>query len=328
MLSKKMRMAIAMMFIASNVAFADEVTEVYIEGQHVVIDIPYFEIIDTHENEAGKVRLISEVEFAPLSFEVDWSTFQEVPLKSDRICTQMLVNPEGHERHKVFSDIADAKLYIEHNATDEDTGVHGTFDDHGWSELCVYDPSGKQVMVIKPQGQLKDLTMAQFFFESREPPNDEYSIADLLMDFPEGDYEVRGISFDGTILVGTAYFTHNIPEEPTITSPVLVEDEEDVEDAVVSINNMVVRWEPVTRTISGEPITITGYEVIITNENPDTEDPHGFSRPIFDVHVPPTRNSLSVPVEFLESDTVYELEVLALEESGNQTISLGFFKTE
>ena len=36
----------------------------------------------------------------------------------------------------------------------------------------------------------------------------------------------------------------------------------------------------------------------------------------------------AVPVEFLEPDTVYELEVLALEESGNQTITVGFFKTE
>ena len=45
------------------------------------------------------------------------------------------------------------------------------------------------------------------------------------------------------------------------------------------------------------------------------------------MHVPPTLNSLRVPVEFLEADTVYELEVLALEVSGNQTISVGFFKT-
>jgi hypothetical protein len=33
--------------------------------------------------------------------------------------------------------IADAKLYIEYMSTDGDLGVHGLFDDHGWSELCV-----------------------------------------------------------------------------------------------------------------------------------------------------------------------------------------------
>ena len=33
-------------------------------------------------------------------------------------------------------------------------------------------------------------------------------------------------------------------------------------------------------------------------------------------------------MEFLEPNTVYELEVLALERSGNQTISVGFFMTD
>ena len=65
--------------------------------------------------------------------------------------------------------------------------------------------------------------------------------------------------------------------------------------------------------------------MIITKEVQD--DPHGFSRPTDDVHVPASVNSLSVPAEFLESNTVYELEVLALEKSGNQTISVGFFNT-
>ncbi len=77
--------------------------------------------------------------------------------------------------------------------------------------------------------------------------------------------------------------------------------------------------------MDGGPVDITGYEVIVTKE--DFNDPHGFSKPIYDVHVLPTVNSLSVPVEFLEPGTVYELEVLALEVSGNQTISVGFFQT-
>ncbi len=72
-------------------------------------------------------------------------------------------------------------------------------------------------------------------------------------------------------------------------------------------------------------MSITGYEVIVTKEEHD--DPHGFSRPIYDVHVPPDVGALPVPKRFLEPHTVYELEVLALEEGGNQTISVGFFVT-
>lgn len=214
--------------------------------------------------------------------------------------------------------IATAKLFIEHNATDQDTGVHGAFDDVGWSRLCVFDPTGRQVLGVKPEGQLGDLTLGGIFFESREPPNSEFSLADLKAAFPQGRYEVRATSFDGRGLTGFATFTHDIPAEPLITSP--------LEDAVVSVNNLAIEWNDVTATIDGRAITITGYEVIITKDVRD--DPNGFSRPTFDVHVPPDRNRLSVPVEFLESHTTYELEVLALEKSGNQTISVRFFKTQ
>jgi len=214
--------------------------------------------------------------------------------------------------------IATAKLIIEYNATDDDIGVHGAFDDHGWSELCVYGPNGRQVLAVKPQAQLKTLTMAGIFFESREPPRTEFSFEDLKANFPEGQYQVRAISFDGKGLTGSATFTHDVPAPPTVASP--------LEGAVVPITDLVVEWEDVTETIDGDPVTITGYEVIVTKVN--HTDPHGFSRPIFDVHVPADRNTLAVPVEFLESGTEYELEVLALEVSGNQTITVSFFTTE
>jgi hypothetical protein len=88
----------------------------------------------------------------------------------------------------------------------------------------------------------------------------------------------------------------------------------------------VISWADVTETVDGGPVTITGYEIIITKV--DHSDPHGFSRPTYDVHVPADRNTLAVPPEFLEPGTEYELEVLALEVSGNQTITVSFFVTE
>lgn len=221
--------------------------------------------------------------------------------------------------------IATAKLIIEYNATDNDIGVHGAFDDHGWSELCVYDPNDMQVLAVKPQSQLKDLTMAGIFFESREPPGEEFSFEDLKAKFPEGQYQVRGVTFEGKGLTGSATFTHDVPVPPTITSPTIGE-EENVEEAVVSSTDLVIEWQDVTETVDGGPVAITGYEVIVSKVEHD--DPHGFSQPIVDVHLPADQNALSVPVGFLEPGTVYELEVLALEESGNQTITVGFFKTE
>lgn len=68
------------------------------------------------------------------------------------------------------TEIATAKLFVEYNSTDQDIGVHGAFDDHGWKSLCVFDPTGRPVLEVGPRGQLLDLTMAGIFFESREPP--------------------------------------------------------------------------------------------------------------------------------------------------------------
>ncbi len=241
------------------------------------------------------------------------------PADDEMTLTQSATCPSQGDEWEV------AKLYIEHNATDVDTGVHGFFGGEAWAELCIWDPDGNQIFLVDPQAQLGDLTVADFFFESREPPGDEYSVDDLLADFPEGTYTVGGTDFEGVARFGEATFTHDIPVEPEITAPALVEDPEDTSDAVVPDGDLLVTWEPVTETLAGEAVAITGYEVIITME--EFEDPDSLSHPIYDVHVPPDFTELMVPDAFLLPDTVYELEVLALERSGNQTIALGFFAT-
>ena len=223
-------------------------------------------------------------------------------------------------------ELETAKLYVEHNATDADTGVHGLFGGEAWSELCIWDPRGELILNVDPQAALEGLGLADLFFESREPPNDEYSLDDLRSDFPEGEYLVGGTDFEGTARVASAVFTHDIPAAPLITAPGLAGDEEAAADVTVDRTALVVEWEPVTQTVAGGPIEATGYEVIVTKV--DHDDPDGWSRPVYDVHVGPDASSLSVPEEFLAPGTLYELEVLALEVSGNQTISLGFFTTQ
>jgi hypothetical protein len=78
----------------------------------------------------------------------------------------------------------DTKLFIEHNATDEDTGVHALFGSDGLAAACLRAPDGTRLLAVEPAGQLGDLGLGDFFLESREPPADEYSIADLEADFP------------------------------------------------------------------------------------------------------------------------------------------------
>ena len=219
----------------------------------------------------------------------------------------------------------EARLYIEHNATDADTGVHGQFDHEGLAAGCVMAPDGTPVILVDPSGRLDALGINQLFFESREPPNAEYSIERLKADFPEGEYRISGVDFEGTRRIGSAVFTHAIPAPPTIIEPALV-SEDKADSNPLPTTELSVRWEPVTETIDGAPVQIVGYEVIVTKVDHDAPD--SLSRPVYDVHLPPDTGELAVADGFLEPGTLYELEVLAIEESGNQTIALGFFTTE
>ena len=209
------------------------------------------------------------------------------------------------------------KLFIEHNSTDEDTGVHGLFDGIDWRKLLIFDPRGRLILEVEPNAQLRTQSISGIFFESAEPPNEDVPIEEIFRRFPEGRYQVEGCTKDGKRLKGSALFTHDIPAGPVITFP--------QDGGVVSASSLTITWNHVTTTLDGRPLRRTGYEIIVTKDVAD--DPNGFSLPVFDVHVLPSVTSLTVPSQFLEPNTAYELEVLALEFSGNQTITVLHFET-
>lgn len=216
-------------------------------------------------------------------------------------------------------------LYFEHNSTAGDTGIHGMFDSSTFAELCIYDPSGNQILSIKPQNQLGKLTMAGIFFESREPPHQNVSVEEHLRNFPEGKYAVRGMTYDGIGYTGAATLTHNIPNPPKMIFPKEMAEESNIKSQIITPRNVTVKWKPVTETIFGKPVVIKAYEVIVRSLLPS--DPHGFSHDNLDIHLPSSATSLSIPNEFWKQNTQYEFEVLAIEESGNQTLVSGFFQT-
>jgi hypothetical protein len=52
--------------------------------------------------------------------------------------------------------LKEAKLNIEHNAKDEDTGFQGFLDSEGWNRITVTGPDGK-VLNLKGEGELGQL---------------------------------------------------------------------------------------------------------------------------------------------------------------------------
>lgn len=243
-------------------------------------------------------------------------------LTATPILAEICTVPDGTGR-----PINHANLFIEDNAGDGDIGVHGYFDDHGWAELCVFDPAGDMILHVRPEGRMGDLGIAGVFFESREPEYADWDYAALKAAWPEGDYALRALGSDGELLTGAALFTTVLPAMPQIVSPKTVPEPEDLPLPVVPVADLTVEWLPVTTSQDGRPIVIRAYQVWVNKEN--HEDANGFSRPNFDVHVNADTTSFVIPAAFFDAASVYEIEVVAIEESGNQTIGgASYFSTE
>jgi hypothetical protein len=218
--------------------------------------------------------------------------------------------------------LEEAKLNIEHNATDEDTGFQGSVDSEGWQKLVFTGPEGK-VLTIEGQGKLGNLGLTELFFESVEPENADVSIPDILETLPEGNYTIEGTAIEAGKekgkTIGTALLTHDIPAGPELLEP--------EEDAVVSADeDLVIDWEPVTETIDGDDVDIISYQLIVEADVEPDPNMIGLIGSL-SMYLPASETRMKVPKEFLEPGTTYNWEVLAIEVSGNQTLSSSTFRT-
>lgn len=197
----------------------------------------------------------------------------------------------------------DHDLFIETNATDGDAGLQMKLDGEDWRRTKLLDPKGRKVIMdVKAKGRLRKYGLTELFFEASEPRFDEVPFSEFKKRFPEGKYTFRGRTVQGRKLVGSDRLSHLVPQRPNVTSP--------TEGAVVDPNGFTVTWEPVT---SPAGVEIVRYIVVVTQEEPDARE--------LSVDLRPDATSLSVPGEFLRPGTETELEVLAREKSGNQTIT-------
>jgi hypothetical protein len=217
--------------------------------------------------------------------------------------------------------LKEAKLNIEHNAKDEDTGFQGFIDSEGWNMITMTGPKGK-VLDFKATGKLGKLGLTELFFETVEPANADMPIAELLKTLPEGNYVFKGSAIEAGEkkgkTIGTAWLTHDIPNGPVLLSP--------AEDAVIPVENLLVSWNPVDKTIDGSEVNIISYQLII--EKDETPDQHMIGKLGLSMYLPASVTQISIPKEFFEPGTDYKWEVLAIEESGNQSLMSSQFSTE
>lgn len=201
-------------------------------------------------------------------------------------------------------ELEEAKILFEYNSTANDLGVQVFLDGEDWQKLKIVSPNGRTIFRVEGKGAFRDLGLTELFFEGAEPSLDDVPLDELLSLFPEGGYPFSGKTVEGEDLVGTAQLSHAIPAGPSNVSALLGPND-----------SLTISWDAVTGPPQGfpaEPIQIVGYQVIVET---------------FQVTVPGTTTQVTVSPEFVQSlsSGQHDFEVLAIEASGNQTITEGSF---
>jgi hypothetical protein len=197
-----------------------------------------------------------------------------------------------------------ARIFFEYNSTDNDLGVHVFVDGEDWRELEIVNPKKRTIFEVEGKGPYKELGMTELFFEGAEPSLDDFPLEDLLALFPEGEYKFIGKTVDNERIMRTAMLSHAIPAGPSNVT------------AVLGMNNsLIISWDAVTGPPPGfpdRPINVVAYQVIV-----------GAFQVTVPAADPPQSQSVTVSPEFVASleEGEHEFEVLAIDASGNQTIT-------
>jgi len=217
-------------------------------------------------------------------------------------------------------ELEDAEIRIETNASDGDSGLQIFADGDPWKQIKVTGPNGNIVYSVSNKGEFKKLGSTEFFTESNEPNYADVPLPEILSFMPEGEYEFEGFTIENKKIVGLAELTHILPCGPEITSP--------IESVDLDPDMPVISWIEVTNKIDTSSPTgdcgdeevgeIIHYELIV--EILDTEPEQKLT-----VIIPPIFTSYELSQDFVIPGAEYKFEVIAREESGNQTITEGEF---
>jgi hypothetical protein len=214
---------------------------------------------------------------------------------------------------RVVTRLEDARLKFEINSTDRDGGVQVFIDAEEWKTMSILDPTGNRIFSTKTSGRLGRFGGSELFLESGEPPFSELPLSKLLRQWPAGVYRFRGTGADGQVFRGSARLTHRLPDGPKLVSPVESSQPQRPRDTVM-------RWR---RAPAPRGSRIIGYQVLVERET----ELKALPVVTLDVMMPPTATRLRIPPGFLRPNTEYSWEVLAIERSGNQTLSSSTFMT-
>jgi len=110
-----------------------------------------------------------------------------------------------------------ANVFFELNNTDGDLGIHALIDGQPWKRLKIEDTRERKMLNIRLTGRLKQQGLTELFFESAEPTFDELAPEEFFSRFPEGEYEVEGVTLEGVEMESMSIVTHLMPAPPNVS---------------------------------------------------------------------------------------------------------------
>jgi hypothetical protein len=266
----------------------------------------------------------------PTKSSVNISQWLWVPITIITMIFALLTGPAFADHDEDEQPFGATSLIIE--LTDNDIELQAFVDGVEWKSLQIFTPSERRIFNLRTQRNIRRQGgLSELFFASEpthfleDEPDFDGTIEAFLARFPAGEYEFEGTTGNGVELEGEAMLTHVLPALPEIVAPVSGGDD----PPIVDRNNLVIEWEPVTKRFIGSgSVEIFEYQVILDQGDPEREAPRvdGTTRRAL-INLPPSVTSLTVPPEFLLPNAEYEFEILAIEVSGNSTISTGEFIT-
>ena len=236
------------------------------------------------------------------------------------------------DKEEEEEEFEEAQLYFELNDTDGDLGFHGLIDGDAWKSLEISDPDERTLMNIVVRGALRRQGMTEIFFESDEPSFDELTPEEFFLRFPEGEYEIEGVTLEGDELDGEVELSHVMAGPP---ATVMVNDQVsavncDAEDLPVVSEPVTISWSAVTQShptigTPGVAVTVQQYQVVgeIEREG-ETPDPA-----VFTVDLPASVTSFTFPEDFTAlADGEIKFEIVTKLDNGNQTAVESCFELE
>ena len=213
----------------------------------------------------------------------------------------------------------EAELFFELNDTDGDLGIHGKIDGDEWKRLEIEDPYERRMMYVRAIGRLKRQGITELFFESAEPTFDELDPEKFFKRFPEGTYEIEGITLDGEERESEVYLSHVIPAAPANVTINGVDAAEDCDaDELPSVTPPVtLDWEAVTGSheeLGKEgDVEVRYYEVVVEIDESDYK---------VTANIPGDMTEWTIADDdFFElaEEGEYKFEILVRAESGNKS---------